>query len=209
MTIAAFLQGRLASQIVGKLDFNGRGNMGMEKVFDTTLSGIEGIRVGVRDVQKREIYSRSEEVAKAEPGLNLVLTIDRNMQEIVEKALKDGVEEFQAASASAVVIEPVTGEILAMASYPTFDPNSRTQGVGRMAKNDIVSLPYEPGSTFKVITAAAALEDGIVSPDKVYPSNGGRCWEWWEGNPKFKNEKPIWDSHVIGAVDMPEAMAQS
>ena len=204
-----FLQGHLASQIVGKLDFNGRGNMGMEKVFDTTLSGIEGIRVGVRDVQKREIYSRSEEVAKAEPGLNLVLTIDRNMQEIVEKALKDGVEEFQAASASAVVIEPVTGEILAMASYPTFDPNSRTQGVGRMAKNDIVSLPYEPGSTFKVITAAAALEDGIVSPDKVYPSNGGRCWEWWEGNPKFKNEKPICDSHVIGEVDMPEAMAQS
>ena len=204
-----FLQGHLASQIVGKLDFNGRGNMGMEKVFDTTLSGIEGIRVGVRDVQKREIYSRSEEVAKAEPGLNLVLTIDRNMQEIVEKALKDGVEEFQAASASAVVIEPVTGEILAMASYPTFDPNSRTQGVGRMAKNDIVSLPYEPGSTFKVITAAAALEDGIVSPDKVYPSNGRRCWEWWEGNPKFKNEKPICDSHIIGEVDMPEAMAQS
>ena len=204
-----FLQGHLASQIVGKLDFNGRGNMGMEKVFDTTLSGIEGIRVGVRDVHKREIYSRSEEVAKAEPGLNLVLTIDRNMQEIVEKALKEGVKEFQAASASAVVIEPMTGEILAMASYPTFDPNSRTQGVGRMAKNDIVSLPYEPGSTFKVITAAAALEDGIVSPDKVYPNNGARCWEWWEGNPKFKNEKPICDSHIIGEVDMPEAMAQS
>ena len=204
-----FLQGHLASQVIGKLDYDGRGNMGLEKVFDTTLSGIEGIRVGVRDVQRREIYSRSEEVAKAEPGLNLVLTIDRNMQEVVEKALKDGVEEFQAASASAVVIEPYTGEILAMASYPTFDPNSKTQGVGRMAKNDIVSLPYEPGSTFKVITAAAALEDGIVSPDKVYPNGGSRCWEWWENNSKFKNEKSICDSHIIGEVDMPEAMAQS
>ena len=204
-----FLQGHLASQVVGKLDFNGRGNMGMEKVFDTTLSGIEGIRVGVRDVQRREIYSRSEEVAKAEPGLNLVLTIDRNMQEIVEKALKDGVEEFQAASASAVVVEPFTGEILAMASYPTFDPNSKTQGVGRMAKNDIVSLPYEPGSTFKVITAAAALEDGVVSPDKAYPSDGGRCWDWWKNNPKIKKDTPICDSHIIGQVDMTEAMAQS
>ena len=204
-----FLQGHLASQVVGKLDFNGRGNMGMEKVFDTTLSGIEGIRVGVRDVQRREIYSRSEEVAKAEPGLNLVLTIDRNMQEIVEKALKDGVEEFQAASASAVVVEPFTGEILAMASYPTFDPNSKTQGVGRMAKNDIVSLPYEPGSTFKVITAAAALEEGVVSPDKAYPSDGGRCWDWWKNNPKIKKDTPICDSHIIGQVDMTEAMAQS
>ena len=203
-----FLQGHLASQIVGKLDFNGHGYMGMEKVFDTTLSGIEGIRVGVRDVQRREIYSRSEEVAKAEPGLSLVLTIDRNMQEIVEKALKDGVEEFQAASASAVVIEPFTGEILAMASYPTFDPNSKTQGVGRVSKNDIVSLSYEPGSTFKVITAAAALEDGIVSPDKIFP-NEGRCWEWWKNNPKIKNEKPICDTHVYGDMDMAEAMVQS
>ena len=123
--------------------------------------------------------------------------------------MKDGVEEFQAASASAVVVEPFTGEILAMASYPTFDPNSKTQGVGRMAKNDIVSLPYEPGSTFKVITAAAALEDGVVSPDKAYPSDGGRCWDWWKNNPKIKKDTPICDSHIIGQVDMTEAMAQS
>jgi cell division protein FtsI (penicillin-binding protein 3)/stage V sporulation protein D (sporulation-specific penicillin-binding protein) len=132
----------------------------------------------------------------------MVLTIDGNMQEIVEKALKDGVNEFEAKSASAVIVEPYTGEILAMASYPTFDPNSKTQGVGRMAKNEIVSLSYEPGSTFKVITAAAALENKVVPPTRVF-ENEGRCWSW---NPK--SEK-ICDTHVYGDMDMSEAMVQS
>ncbi|MBR4783986.1 MULTISPECIES: penicillin-binding protein [Fibrobacter] len=216
-----FLHGQLASQVVGKVDFNGHGNMGLERTFDTKLSGISGIRVGVdgqavetvtstegdsvkkvRVIVKREIYARTREVAKAEPGLNLVLTIDGNMQEIVEKALKDGVNEFEAKSASAVVVEPYTGEILAMASYPTFDPNSKTQGVGRMSKNEIVSLSYEPGSTFKVITAAAALENKIVPPTRIF-ENEGRCWTW---NPK--SEK-ICDTHVYGDMDMSEAMVQS
>ena len=124
-----FLHGQLASQVVGKVDFNGHGNMGLERTFDMKLSGISGIRVGVdgqavetvtstegdsvkkvRVIVKREIYARTREVAKAEPGLNLVLTIDGNMQEIVEKALKDGVNEFEAKSASAVVVEPYTGK---------------------------------------------------------------------------------------------------
>ena len=216
-----FLHGQLASQVVGKLDFSGHGNMGLERTFDVKLSGVSGIRVGidgqkavvvqknegdsvrkVLEIQKREIYTRYREVAKAEPGLNMVLTIDGNMQEIVEKALKDGVNEFEAKSASAVIVEPYTGEILAMASYPTFDPNSKTQGVGRMAKNEIVSLSYEPGSTFKVITAAAALENKVVPPTRVF-ENEGRCWSW---NPK--SEK-ICDTHVYGDMDMSEAMVQS
>ena len=60
-----------------------------------------------------------------------------------------------------------------------------------------------------MITAAAALEDGVVSPDKAYPSDGGRCWDWWKNNPKIKKDTPICDSHIIGQVDMTEAMAQS
>ena len=197
-----FLQGKLASQIVGKLDFNGHGNMGIERVFDSRLTGVEGFRVSVQDVRKREIYSRSEDVAEAEPGKNLVLTIDKNMQEIVEKALKDGVAEFSAKSASAVVVDPYTGEILAMASYPTFDPNSKTQGIGRMSKNEIVAMAYEPGSTFKVITAAAALESDAVDTNRVFP-NEGKCWKW---NPRTS---PICDTHEYGDMNMSEAMVQS
>jgi cell division protein FtsI (penicillin-binding protein 3)/stage V sporulation protein D (sporulation-specific penicillin-binding protein) len=197
-----FLQGSLASQIVGKVGYNGSGSMGMEKIYDENLRGDEGIRVSVQDAGHREVYYRSKTVVEAKSGLNLVLTIDRNMQEIVEKALKDGVAEFMATSASAVVVDPYTGEILAMASYPTFDPNSKIQGLGRMAKNEIISMSYEPGSTFKVITAAAALENRAVSPEKVF-ANEGRCWQW---NPK--SEK-ICDTHVYGDMDMSEAMVQS
>lgn len=197
-----FLQGKLASQIVGKLDFNGHGNMGLERVFDSRLSGNEGFRLSVQDARRREVYSRSENVAEAEPGKNLVLTIDRDMQEIIEEALKNGVAEYHAKSASAVVVDPYTGEILAMASYPTFDPNSKTQGIGRMAKNEIVALSYEPGSTFKVITAAAALENRSIPVDTVF-SDEGRCWSW---NPK--SEK-ICDTHEYGDMDMAEAMVQS
>ena len=197
-----FLQGSLASQIVGKVGFDGIGNMGMEKIYNDNLRGDEGIRLSIQDVKKHEVYSRSKNVVEARSGLDLVLTIDRNMQEIVEKALKDGVAEFKAKSASAVVVDPVTGEILAMASYPTFDPNSKNQGVDRAAKNEIVSLSYEPGSTFKVITAAAALENNVVSPLKVF-ANEGKCWQW---NPR--SEK-ICDTHIYGDMDMSEAMVQS
>lgn len=80
-----FLQGKLASQIVGKMGTNGEGKLGMEYIFDLRLRGSEGFRVSIQDVKKREIYGRSENVADAEPGKNLVLTIDRNMQEIVER----------------------------------------------------------------------------------------------------------------------------
>ena len=192
-----FLQGKLASQLIGKVGHDGKGSMGLELTFDEKLRGVSGLRVGVKD-----LYTRSREVAKAEPGMSLVLTIDKNIQEIVERELKDGVEEFDAKSASAVVVEPYTGEILAMASYPTFDPNSKTQGVGRMSKNDIVSMSYEPGSTFKVITAAAAIETKVVDPARVY-ENEGKCWKW---NPK--SEK-ICDTHIYGDMDMSEAMVQS
>lgn len=197
-----FLQGSLASQIVGKVGYNGAGSMGMEQIYNDSLRGDEGIRVSVQDAKRREVLSRSTDVVQAKSGLDLVLTIDRNMQEIVEKALKDGVAEFTAKSASAVVVDPYTGEILAMASYPTFDPNSRNQGVDRAAKNEIVSMSYEPGSTFKVITAAAALENHVVSPQKIY-ANEGKCWKW---NPRSER---ICDTHVYGDMDMSEAMVQS
>jgi cell division protein FtsI (penicillin-binding protein 3)/stage V sporulation protein D (sporulation-specific penicillin-binding protein) len=197
-----FLQGSLASQIVGKVGYNGAGSMGMEQIYNDSLRGDEGIRVSVQDAKRREVLSRSTDVVQAKSGLDLVLTIDRNMQEIVEKALKDGVAEFTAKSASAVVVDPYTGEILAMASYPTFDPNSKNQGIDRAAKNEIVSMSYEPGSTFKVITAGAALENHVVSPQKIF-ANEGKCWKW---NPRSER---ICDTHVYGDMDMNEAMVQS
>lgn len=189
-----FVQGKIASKLIGVVGKDGKGSEGLELIFDERLRGSEGFRVGsYADVIKfggREIYGHSKKVADAEPGKNLVLTIDRNMQEIVEKELKSGVAEFKAKSASAVVVDPYSGEILAMASYPAF------------GKNDIVGMSFEPGSTFKVITAAAALENGVVAPDSVF-ANEGKCWKWSE-----KSEK-ICDTHIYGDMNMTEAMVQS
>ncbi|MCF0214945.1 MAG: transpeptidase family protein [Fibrobacteraceae bacterium] len=196
-----FLQGSLASQTIGKVGFNGSGVMGLESKFDTLLRGNEGFRVSVRDARSHEVYGLSENVAEAVPGKNMVLTIDRDMQEIVEKSLKDGVEEYKAKSASAIVMNPFTGEILSMASYPTFNPNSKHIG-DTLYNSDIVSLSYEPGSTFKVITASAALEYDVVKPSRVF-KNEGRCWNF-----SARSEK-ICDTHEYGDMDMSEAMVQS
>ena len=118
-----FLQGKLASQIVGKVGYDGEGSMGMERMYDLRLRGNEGFRVGIKDAKEREILGRSENVAEAKPGKNLVLTIDRDMQEIVEKALKDGVIEFSAASAALpkLTIEPTAK---APATAPLIEPRA-------------------------------------------------------------------------------------
>jgi cell division protein FtsI (penicillin-binding protein 3)/stage V sporulation protein D (sporulation-specific penicillin-binding protein) len=201
-------QGVLASQLVGQVGKDGQGIYGLEVQFDERFRGTDGWQTRVLNVDRQIQAGRKMEGRDPIPGEDLVLTIDRNMQEVVEKALKDGVETFLAESGSAIVMDPYTGEILAMASYPTFDPNSKKQGVGRMAKNDIVAMSYEPGSTFKVITAAAALENNIVSPEKVF-ANEGKCWDWWKNNPKIRVDKPICDTHIYGDMDMEEAMVQS
>lgn len=194
-----YMQGKLASQIVGTVGSDGKGNQGLEKTFDLRLYGNDGYKISAVSANaRREIYGRTR-IVKAIPGKNLVLTIDRDMQEIIEKELKVGVKEFRAASASAIVVDPVTGEILAMASYPTFDPNSKAQ---KSEKNNIVSVTFEPGSTFKVITAAAALENGVVNENKIF-ENEGRCWNW---NPRSER---ICDTHVYGDMDMATAMEQS
>jgi cell division protein FtsI/penicillin-binding protein 2 len=93
---------------------------------------------------------------------------------VVEKALKDGVETFLAESGSAIVMDPYTGEILAMASYPTFDPNAPVSAATRAKRNDIVSLAFEPGSIFKLVTAATAIETKSVDPNTVFSGEKGR-----------------------------------
>ncbi len=165
-------QGTLASQIIGQLNREGQGRSGLEFYFDTTFRGTDGWQTRVLN-RKREVQAgRKMEGRNPIPGKDLVLTIDKNIQEIVENALKEGVEKVQGKSGSAVVVDPHTGEILAMATFPTFDPNAPLTASSRV-KNDIVSMPYEPGSTFKAVTAATAIETRSVNPETVFSGEGG------------------------------------
>jgi cell division protein FtsI (penicillin-binding protein 3) len=165
--------GSLASHVVGTVDFQERGNLGLEQSLDKELVGRPGSVKMLTDVQQRGIEALATRAA--EPGANITLSIDERIQYLVERDLKAACELHHAASGSVVVMNPYTGEILALASYPFFDPDrSPLSGEERAARfNHPVSVPFEPGSVFKIITLSAALETTSLRPDSPINCGGG------------------------------------
>jgi cell division protein FtsI (penicillin-binding protein 3) len=164
-------QHKLASHILGftGLDEQGYDNHGLEGLefyYDHYLRG-QAERYSVpMDARRNSLNSWELEVKNA--GYNLVLTIDKNIQYMVERELETTCHEERARHATVIVMNPHTGEILAMANYPDFDPNDFDKYPQPYYKNLAVAWSYEPGSTFKVIQTAAAFEEGILSPGDVY-----------------------------------------
>lgn len=156
--------GPLAGQVVGFTDIDGRGLLGLELQHDTLLGGRPGQLALERAPGGLTIPGVRELVPPA-AGTDLVLTLDREIQHVAARAAADVVEQFDAAGASIVVLEVATGDVLAMASAPTFDPNDRTGADPALFRNRSVTDVYEPGSVQKALTAAAALEEGIVTPE--------------------------------------------
>lgn len=163
--------GSLASHVVGTVDFQERGNLGLEQSLDKDLVGRLGSVKMLTDVQQRGIQALATNAA--EPGANITLSIDERIQFLVERELKAACELRNAASGSVVVMNPYTGEILALASYPPFDPTRSPQNKEeRDARFDYpVSVPFEPGSVFKIVTLSAALETTSLRPES--PINCG------------------------------------
>ncbi len=150
-----------------------QGVMGIERGLDKTLRGQEGSERLLVDVHRNPIESHVDSVAHA--GTPLTLSIDSRMQYVAERELKAGVIAKHARSGSAIVMNPYTGEILAMANYPTYDPNTRpTSQEDPISRWDLAaSVPFEPGSMFKVITLTAALETTNLTPDSMIPTGNG------------------------------------
>ena len=163
----------LAAHILGGVDFEEQGNAGVEKTLEPDLRGTPGkVRI-LTDVQRRGI----DEVLATQPrpGEAVALTIDEQLQFLAEREIAAAVKEHGAASGSVVVMKPDDGEILALASYPTYDPNGtpETQEDVAARNNHAVSVPFEPGSCFKVITLSAALETTKLRPDTPINCHGG------------------------------------
>jgi len=157
--------GPLASHVVGTVDFEERGNLGLEQKLDRDLAGHPGKVSMLTDPLGRAIDSTV--LAEAEAGRNLTLTIDESIQFVAERELRAACEYYHAASGSTVVMDPNTGEILALASYPVFDPN-RPPEAGEQSTarfNHPVSVAFEPGSVFKIVTLSAALETTSLRPE--------------------------------------------
>ncbi len=171
----------LAAQIMGGVGLDDKGVAGIELEEDEALHGIEGKMLVSMDAKRRWI-DRTEK--QPEAGENLVLTIDEKIQYIAERELKQGMQDTHAEAGTIVVQNPRTGEILALANYPTFDPNGLSHQPREM-KNHAVSDVYEPGSTFKMVTVAGAVDEGLVKPEDKFDCqmgsitfNGYRIHDW-------------------------------
>jgi cell division protein FtsI (penicillin-binding protein 3) len=160
--------GTLASQVLGFVGVDGEGLAGLEAQYEGVLAGTDGERMVEVGAQGQEIAGGLDVVRPAEPGDDLVLTIDRQIQFQAQQYLRQAVEDNHAKGGTIVVMDPRTGEIYAMASYPSYDPNEFASADPLARMNRAVSAAWEPGSVNKVITAAAALETRAVSTTRRF-----------------------------------------
>ncbi|MBI4886012.1 MAG: transpeptidase family protein [Acidobacteria bacterium] len=161
----------LASHVLGYVGLDNKGLQGIEAAYDTLIKGRPGT-VLIQTDARRQAFSRIERPPTA--GAALELTIDEYLQHAVERELRAGVEENRAASGSAIVLDPRTGEILALANWPAFNPNAYRDAPADAQRNRVIQDLYEPGSTFKIVTASAALEEKVLGPDTPVDTNPGR-----------------------------------
>lgn len=166
-------KGSLAAHVLGGVDFSEKGNGGVEQALDKELRGTPGQERLLTDVHRRGIDSQN--AAEAKPGISIQLSIDERLQFVAERELAAGVEAKHASSGSVVVMNPYTGDILAMASYPTYDPNVPPQAGDNAAAraNHAIAVPFEPGSVFKVITLSSALETTRLRPESMIDCGRG------------------------------------
>ncbi len=179
--------GDLASSVIGFCGSDNQGLSGIESKWDSVLTGTPGKIVSSKDSSQNEIPNAEETYISAENGSDITLTIDLNIQSIIEKYLEQAVEKYECEDGgNVIVMNPQTGDILGMACYPDYDLNSpytpnstlaktydslsdeeKNEALYKMWANKSVSDSYEPGSTFKIITASVALEEGITTTDKA------------------------------------------
>ncbi len=193
----SYPQQSLAAQVVGSSNDEDEGIAGIELSQENVLNG-----AFVKKLQQRDRLGRvyEEEIIEREAPGDVVLMIDAVLQFMVEEALEAGVKSANAKSGMAVVIAPKTGEVLALANYPTFDPNEINQRSVANITNQAVQSVYSPGSVFKLVTYGSGLEKGLFTPGDMISSGNGTIEI---ANRVFK------DSHAVGTVSYSQAMAHS
>jgi len=149
------------------MDANGsdKGYFGLEGNYDLELKGKPGILLREKDASGRPILVGEVKGEKQRNGRNLVTTIDRSVQFVIEEKLKKGIQKYGALNGSVIVMEPKTGAIIGSTSFPSYDPESYFSYDKKLYPNPAIASSYEPGSTFKVLVMAAALNEGLVKPD--------------------------------------------
>lgn len=165
--------GTLLSHVLGFVNIDGQGLEGVERVYNKYLSGKPGWSLGERDGFRREVVPLRHQTVPAQDGMDLVLTIDMAIQVMVESQLEQLVDQYDPMSASIIVMEPQNGELLALANYPTFDPNHAGQYKAQSRRNRAITDVFEPGSTFKPFIVAAGLNENKIHLEDVYFCENG------------------------------------
>ena len=160
----------LAAQVLGSVGMEDTGQSGIEHEFDEQLRGKPG-KMFISVDARKQWFSDVEK--QPDPGDNVVLTIDKNIQYIAEKELDQAIHDTRAIAGTVIVENPHTGEILALANRPTFNPNLRKEITPETLTNRAVSYVYEPGSTFKLVTISAALEEKVTNPNELFDCQMG------------------------------------
>ena len=187
----------LAAQLLGFAGVDNKGLAGIEAAYDSQIRGEQGRLLYERDA-RGHAFSRLERPPTA--GATVELTIDEYLQHIAERELRDGVTRNKAAGGTVIVMDPKTGEILALASYPTFNPNTFGDADPERWRNRAVQDIYEPGSTFKIVTASAALEEHLFGVNDMFDVSGGRI--------RF-GTRVIRDTHDYGRLSFTDVIVKS
>ncbi len=189
----------VAAQVVGVTNIDDQGLEGIELGFDKILAGKPGRQRVVRDLQGRVVES-AQILEPAEPGTDVWLTLDSRLQYLAYTELKKAVAQHQAGAGSVVILDVKSGDVLAMANQPSFNPNSRRNLTADAARNRAVTDTFEPGSTVKPFTMLAALESGKFSSDTVIDTSPGRM---------RVGQKLIYDPVNYGRLSLPQVLAKS
>ena len=196
----SYVYGSGAAQIVGFTDPDKNGTAGIELMLDSLFKGTDGKTFMRRDAVGNLYYSHEIPVQEPRTGNAVQLTLDIELQRIAEFELAEGIQSSQAEGGTVIALEPTTGEVLAIASWPTYNPTNPQNATSDAVRIRGITDMYEPGSTFKLVTAGAALEEGIIKPDSWVNGMNGTL---------RVGDYEIKDSHPLGKVQFTEAMEQS
>lgn len=183
-------QGEVMTHMVGFTNVEDRGQEGMELFHQKSLNGVPGSRRVIRD-RLGHIAEDLGMFREPHHGKDLTLSVDSKLQYIAFTSVKNAVEKFNAQAGGAVVLDVHTGEVLAMANYPTYNPNDRAGLTGAQLRNRVITDTFEPGSTLKPVTVALGLEKKKITPDTVFDTSGGRI---------VVGGRPIRDMHPKDAL---------
>ncbi len=191
----------LAAHVLGYVNREHKGSEGVEAIYEEALKSVQGIHRSRVDRDRNLLASLTLEYVAPTGGDEIVLTIEKGIQSTLERELRAVMERCQASRAMGFIMDPKTGAVLAMACLPSFDPNAYWEYSPEVRKNRAITDVFEPGSAFKIVTASAALENGVVTPETMIDCEGGA---WMAFGRRY-----ITDVHKMGTVPFLLVFAES